>query len=114
MTSKPSGGNIYNRRVILGRRDASRAGCILDGRVARVNSNGVETAVPGDLQALTGDLLDIVRHVADLLAVFGETLRAGEVIITGSIVPPLWISASEDILYTLEPVDSLSVTLDAS
>ncbi len=106
-------GNIYNRHVILGKRDASRAGCVLDGLVGRVVLSGVETAAPEDLQALTGDLVDIVRHVADLLAAFGETLRAGEVVITGSIVPPLWVSASEEIVYRLDPVDTLSVALDA-
>ena len=35
------------------------------------------------------------RHVADVLAAFGERLRAGDVIITGSIVPPLLVEPDE-------------------
>lgn len=105
-------GNIYNRHVILGCSDPSRAGCVLDGLAGRVARNGAEIAVPEDLQSLTGDLVDIVGHIADLLALFGETLRAGELIITGSIVPPLWVSPGEEIHYDLTPIGAMSVRLD--
>src|SRR5574341_910168 len=105
-------GNIYNRHVILGRADSSRAGCLLDGLVGHVYRNEAEIAATSDFQALTGNLVDIVQHVADLLATVGETLREGEVIITGSIVPPLWASAPEEIRYNLDPIDTLSVRLD--
>ena len=104
-------GNIYNRHVILGRADSSRAGCVLDGLVGHIYRNCREVAMTTDPQALTGDLIDIVRHVADLLAALGERLRAGEVIITGSIVPPLWIESEEDIRFTLEPIDTISINL---
>ncbi|HET7089907.1 MAG TPA: hypothetical protein VFL17_14820, partial [Anaerolineae bacterium] len=59
-------------------------------------------------------LVDIVRHVADLLAALGERLRAGEVIITGSIVPPLWMESKEDIRFTLDPIDTISISLTPS
>jgi 2-keto-4-pentenoate hydratase len=36
-------------------------------------------------------------------------LRAGHIIIMGSIVPPLWIEPGEEIVYSLDPVDTLSV-----
>jgi 2-keto-4-pentenoate hydratase len=106
-------GNIYHRHLIVGRKDASRAGCRLDGLVGHVYHNGTEIAATTDLQALTGDLVDIVRHVADLLTAFGERLRAGEVIITGSIVPPIGIAGQEEIRFTLDPVDTLSINLEA-
>ena len=104
-------GNIYNRHVILGRADSSRAGCVLDGLVGRIYRNGREVAATTDPQALTGDLVDIVRHVTDLLAALGERLRAGEVIITGSIVPPLRMESKEDIRFTLDPIDTISISL---
>jgi 2-keto-4-pentenoate hydratase len=104
-------GNIYNRHVVLGRVDASRAGCVLDGLVGHVYRNGREAAATTDPQALTGDLIGIVRHVAELLAALGERLRAGEVIITGSIVPPLWIESNEAIRFTLDPIDTISINL---
>jgi len=51
-----------------------------------------------------------VRHVADVLAGFGERLRAGEIIITGSVVPPLAIEPDEDgIAFELDPVGGVSV-----
>lgn len=103
--------NIYHRHVILGRQDPSRAGCKLDGLIGRVYRDGTEVAATSDPQALTGDVIDIVRHVADLLAVLGERLRAHEFIITGSIVPPIWFEAPEGIQFSLDPIDTIAVNL---
>ena len=51
-----------------------------------------------------------MRHVADVLAGFGERLRAGEIIITGSVVPPLAIEPDEDgIAFELDPIGGVSV-----
>jgi len=51
-----------------------------------------------------------VRHVADGLAAFGERLRAGEIIITGSVVPPLIIEPDEnELAFALDPVGAVSV-----
>jgi 2-keto-4-pentenoate hydratase len=105
-------GNIYNRYVILGKSDISRAGCILDGLVGRVYRNGMETAEVTDLQALTGNFIDTVQHVANLLSSMGQMLHAGEVIITGSILPPLWVESREEIQYELDPIDTLRVRLE--
>lgn len=101
--------NIYNRHVILGRADTSRAGCVLTGLVGHVARNAIELPPVTDPQALTGDLIDIVARVASTLAMFGKTLRAGNVIITGSIVPPLWVESKEAIIYSLKPIDSISI-----
>jgi 2-keto-4-pentenoate hydratase len=40
-------------------------------------------------------------------------LRAGQIIITGSIVPPLWVEAGEEIVFALEPVGSVSIRFAA-
>ncbi len=97
-------GNIYQRHVILGKPDRTRAGGNLDGVTAIIHRNGVEHARTTDTQAATGDLIDIVRHVADLLGAFGEQLKAGQTIITGSITPPLWVEPGEELAFALEPV----------
>lgn len=102
-------GNIYQRHVVLGACDKTRAGCALDGLTATVIRNGTEIARTSDTQVATGELVDIVRQVADMLSAFGERLRAGQVIITGSITPPLWVEPGEEILFNLEPVGSVSV-----
>ncbi|HUL91701.1 MAG TPA: fumarylacetoacetate hydrolase family protein [Burkholderiales bacterium] len=105
--------NIYQRCVIVGSCDASRAGGAVDGLHGHISRNGSAFAQTSDPQALTGELIDIVRHVADTLAAFGEILRAGQIIITGSIVPPLWVEAGEEILFELDPVGSVSVRFAA-
>jgi len=102
-------GNIYQRNVILGPRDLSRAGGVLGGLLGRVSRNGTEIATTSDPQAMTGGLTGLVRYVADVLAAFGETLRAGEVIITGSIVPPLSVAPGDDVVFELLPVGAVSV-----
>ncbi len=106
-------GNIYQRGVIVGPCDASRAGGVVDGLHGHIARNGSAFAQTSDPQALTGDLIDIVRHVADTLAAFGQTLRAGQIIITGSIVPPLWVEAGEGIVFRLDPVGSVSIRFAA-
>src|SRR5712692_10115813 len=104
--------NIYQRHVVLGRSDPARASGTLDGLTARVLRNRSELANITDpqlLQELTGELIDIVRHVANLLAVFGETLQGGQIIIAGSIIPPIWVEPGEEILFNLASVDTISV-----
>ncbi len=104
-------GNIYNRHVILGSADATRGGCKIDGLIGRISRNGQDMPPVTDLQALTGDIIDIVSHLASLLSAFGERLRAGDIIIAGSIVPPLWVESKENIRYTLEPIDTISINV---
>lgn len=104
--------NIYNRHVILGRADPSRAGCILDGLEAQIYRNGDEVARTTDLQALTGDIVDIVSHVAKLLSSVGKRLRAGEFIIAGTIIPHIWVESKENVMYTLAPIDTIHVSFD--
>lgn len=104
-------GNIYQRRVLFGPRDNSRAGCRLDGLTATVVRNGNELATTSELQALTGDYVDNVRHVADMLAAFGERLAAGQVVITGSVTAPLFLEPQQNIEFKLDPVGSVSVRL---
>jgi 2-keto-4-pentenoate hydratase len=101
--------NIYQRHVILGGCDATRAGGTLPGLNARIVRNAAEIANTSDLEALTGELLTNVGHVADLLAVFGETLRAGQIIIAGSITPPIWVQPGETITFHLEPLQPISI-----
>jgi 2-keto-4-pentenoate hydratase len=104
--------NIYQRHVILGRSEPARAGGILDGLAAHVLRSGAEIASisdPQSLQDLTGELIDIVGHTANLLTAFGETLQAGQIIIAGSFIPPLWVAPGEEIVFHLALVDTISI-----
>jgi 2-keto-4-pentenoate hydratase len=103
-------GNIFHRNVILGDCDTARAGAKLDGLVGHVFRRGALAAKQENVEALIGEMIGIVAHVAGTLAAHGEKLRAGDVIITGSIVPPPFIEPDEtEFAYALEPVGGLSV-----
>ena len=106
--------DIYQRHVILGACDATHAGGALSGLNARVFRNGEEMANTSGLEALTGELITNVGHVADLLSHFGETLRAGQLIIAGSITPPIWVQPGETIAFHLEPLQPISINFAPS
>jgi len=106
--------NIYQRHVILGPCEAAHAGGNLSGLNARVLRNGAEMAHTSDLEALTGELITVVGHVAILLAHFGETLRVGQIIIAGSITPPIWVEPGETIGFHLEPLQPIFINFAAA
>lgn len=77
-------GDIFQRHVVLGAVDGGRRSAA--GIGVRVRVGDEEVAESDDAQALTGDVVGLVAHVARTLAAHGETLRAGEVVIAGSAV----------------------------
>jgi 2-keto-4-pentenoate hydratase len=101
-------GDIFQRHVILC--SDARPGISTTGLTSRVFRCGTETSVTTDPEALTGKLPNIVAHVANTLAAFGERLSTGDVIITGSITPPLIIETDEtELTHVLEPIGRVSV-----
>ncbi len=104
------GHDIYQRHVVIAGTTPARAGSAADGLTCRIIRRGAEFARTSDPQANTGTWIDIVRHVANVLAAFGERLRAGEIIITGSVVSPLTIEPDEDgLAFALDPIGTISV-----
>jgi len=104
-------GNIYHRHVILGPPDPTRAGAKLDGLVGHVFRRGALAARQENVETLIGEMIGIVQHVAGTLAAHGEGLRAGDVIITGSLVPPPVVEPDEtEFAYALEPIGGLRVS----
>jgi 2-keto-4-pentenoate hydratase len=100
--------DIYQRHVILC--GNTRAGGSMAGLTSRVTRRGTEAERSTDLEALTGKLPAIVAHVANTLAAFGETLAAGDVIITGSITPPIMLEADEtELSHAVDPIGEVSV-----
>lgn len=102
-------GNIFHRAVVLADSSISRPGSDLEGLEARVSKNGTEVARTTDLIGLTGDMVGVIRHTADFLSGFGEGLRAGDLVITGSIVPPLAIEPGDEVGFELAPVGAVTV-----
>jgi len=103
-------GDIFQRHVILGPRDIMRSGARLDGLKGRVTRSGQDVPVPADLETNIGELVNIVRHVADVAAAVGGGLRAGHFIICGSLTPPMFLEAGErSVDFELLPIGAISV-----
>ena len=102
-------GNIFHEGVILGAADTSRAGLVTQGLVARVLVDDEERHAITDLEANTGPYPWIVATVAATLAANGERLSAGDVIITGSVCPPIPIGEGSEFTFVLDPLDPISV-----
>ena len=97
--------DIFQRGIVLGptvERDS------LEGAAALVTVNGEATTV-ADPEA-SGRIADVVAHVADFLPEFGEALRPGDVVITGSILPPLQLKRGDRVEYELDGIGSVSIS----
>jgi len=93
--------NIFHRAVAFGEPSAM----VADDAVGRLVRNGRDAgsgSAPGDL----GERLATAARVLDAV---GERLAAGDVVITGSIVPPLPVSAGSRVEVDLGPLGALSV-----
>jgi 2-keto-4-pentenoate hydratase len=101
-------GNIFNRHVVLGPLHEGRTDGA--GVAARVTRASDEVARTDDLHALPGDPMEVLCLTAELLGACGERLRAGDVVITGSVVPPLAVGPGERIEVDLGPLGALSLS----
>lgn len=101
-------GNIFHRHVLLGRPVIGHTGS--GGLRATVTLDAAEAASTDDASALTGDLVELVRQTVDQLAVVGERLRAGQVVITGSVVPPVPVEAGQHVEVTVADLGRLTVS----
>ena len=99
--------NVYQRHVVLGPRGPSLPADRLAARVFR----GDEESRADDVEALTGPLAATVAHVRATLAAAGEQLRAGEIVIGGSVVLPLAVHPGDRVRYVLPPLGEVSVRL---
>jgi 2-keto-4-pentenoate hydratase len=103
------GGNIFHRAVIFGDQDPSRTAGATAGMRARVTKGPLQVADTADLESLTGEIVSILGHAAALLQSAGETIRAGEVVIMGSVIPPIPIRPDDLITFELSPLAPITV-----
>ena len=85
-------------------------GATAAGTSARALKNGDEAAATADATEATGDPVDLVLHVANVVGAAGEGLRAGEVVICGSVVPALDVAPGDTVEVQLDPLGSLTVS----
>ena len=70
--------------------------------------------MPADLETNIGEIIGIVRHVADVTAALGDGLRAGQFIICGSLTAPMFLEPGETgIEFDLDPIGGISVRFSA-
>jgi 2-keto-4-pentenoate hydratase len=84
-------GNVYHRHVLLG----DRVPVLPDDRGVSVRLDGAEVAATSRPDELVGDLGWVLETTASTLRESGNALRAGDVVITGSMVPPLDIAPGQ-------------------
>jgi 2-keto-4-pentenoate hydratase len=99
--------DIFQRHVLLAAPVSGAPAC---GAAARITRNGEEEASTADATEVTGDPVDLVLHVANIVGEAGETLRAGEVVICGSVVPALDIAPGDTVGVEIDGFGSLSVS----
>ncbi|HEX4689751.1 MAG TPA: fumarylacetoacetate hydrolase family protein [Solirubrobacteraceae bacterium] len=102
--------NIFQRAVLLGPVQDVRDTHGLRLRVLVDDEEAVDTS---DITAATGDVFDAVASVAQTLEAAGERLRAGDVVIAGSIVAALELEPGQDVVVELQPLGRLEVAFSA-
>jgi 2-keto-4-pentenoate hydratase len=103
-------GNIFHRGLILGIADPARAGADLSGLVARIRPGGAEETWTDDLESSTGDVVGVITHLASLLAAHDMMMRSGEIVICGSIIPPIALTPGMTVEFELPPAPTISVS----
>jgi 2-keto-4-pentenoate hydratase len=101
--------NIFHRHVVLG--PVSEGQATAEGVGARVRVDSEEAAATDDPSALTGELVEILRLTAEQLAACGERLSAGDVVITGAVVPPQDVRPGQRVTAQVAPLGTLSLVL---
>jgi 2-keto-4-pentenoate hydratase len=92
--------NAWNGGIVLGAEQVPLAGD-LNGISGTLDVNGV-----AHKHGTTDDPMGALAWVANLAVARGRPMRAGQVVITGSVIPTLPISATELFRFTLDGIGS--------
>jgi 2-keto-4-pentenoate hydratase len=95
--------NAWNAGIILGKPVAVSKSTSLDGLVGKL-------AMPGGVrEGRTDDPMGALAWCANLAADRGRPLEAGQVVITGSVIPTLPIAAGERFEFSIEGIGAVSL-----
>jgi 2-keto-4-pentenoate hydratase len=102
--------NIFHRHVVFGGWHDISPDFPLTQIGVRVDEDGREVVRSDEPAQLTGDLVELVAHVAGWLHAAGTGLQAGQVIITGAAVPPRNVEPGVTCTVTCPPLGDCRVT----
>jgi 2-keto-4-pentenoate hydratase len=102
-------GDIYHRAVVLDRAAAPTP--LTHPIAARIERDGEEYAVTGDAEAEVGRIEELAAWTVDYLRHFGVETAAGEVVISGSVVPLLDIAQGQHFRHELAGIGATSVVI---
>ncbi len=91
--------DIFHRHYILGETRSGWSDVDADDIRLKVTRGGDTLGETDDPQSVVGDLVGLVKHVADYLGAFGQGLQAGQFLITGSVTPPLALEPGDQLEY---------------
>jgi 2-keto-4-pentenoate hydratase len=83
---------------------------LADDLSVTVRRRGEVCAQAPDPQQIVGRAEEVVAYVADYLAAFGEVLRAGDLVISGSTIGHLEVEPGEAFDYALDPIGRLAIS----
>ena len=101
--------DIFQKYFILGERDESRRGGVIDGLVAHIKMPDSSEKIVTELEELIGKVPEIVTHCADVVGEFSGGIKKGEFILIGSILPPIPLIPGGTFEYILGDYSALSV-----
>lgn len=100
---------IFHRAVILGPPDDEVGADELRHLSTWIEKNGDPVAHTDEPTAVPGDPVELIRRLASSLAPFGERLRAGEVVITGSVVAAIPVAPGDSVSVQFDRLGEVSV-----
>lgn len=108
-------GDIFHRWLMLGDEVAVDGWAAASPRmtVTHRRADGTDTVhVVDDVEAVPGSALAVLAECVRMAPLLGRTVRAGDVVILGSIIPPLPVGPGEEYHVAFDGVAPLAVALD--
>jgi 2-keto-4-pentenoate hydratase len=102
-------GDIYHRAVVLDR--TSPPTPLAHPIAARISRDGAEIGATDDAEVEVGRIDELAAWTVDYLHHFGVATAAGEVIISGSVVPLLDIAPGQRLRNELVGIGALEVSI---
>jgi len=102
-------GNIYHQAVLFGETVPVEDAIDVTNLGLSVKHAGHDVMNIADVERLTGRIGEVLVHAADLLAAAGAMFRSGDVVILGSVTPPLEIAPGDGVAFTSRVLDPVTV-----